>query len=57
MASEGRGVAASALEGAQDLYQIKEILKMWDFNCLCKSGFNGISAHLLVGPCLEQVQN
>ena len=27
MASEGRGVAASALEGAQDLYQVEETLK------------------------------
>ena len=27
MASEGRGVAASALEGAQDLYQVELTLK------------------------------
>ena len=26
MASEGRGVAASALEGAKDFYQVKETL-------------------------------
>jgi hypothetical protein len=45
MASEGRGVAASALEGVQDLYQEEETLKK-----LCQFSNGQIGAILLKCP-------